>query len=173
MGRLRKTYCSLQKQIDKFCKDNQTFSLIRIACDRTRIYFKDGFFGRITELSQEDNAATLENSKFIRYVLSIYKKVRYKCIIYAQTSMVFSSSKALKKGLYLRPVKTGSSIVVIAILTNILFSIILNKEMGLLAWTIKAVFLFIGLGGLFSNASWQDLKQTSLSLRYLCCYNKK
>lgn len=112
------------------------------------------------------NKNLLENSRavslFIR-LLDVYETCKERTIHYSGTSIV---AKLIKK-IYFFPVKTISIILVTVILINIFFSIIFNQGIGLLGWIVRVLFLFIGLGGgVFCNASWQDLKKDSFIINF-------
>jgi len=119
-------------------------------------------------MKKEDNLVTLDNSRFIGYLLGIYRTWKYQILNYSSVSRVMNSAKKVKNGLCILPIKTSSIILVTMILTNIFFSVLFNKEIRLLGWLTRAAFLFLGLGGLFCNVSWNEIKKTSFLLRAIC-----
>lgn len=125
---------------------------------------KYNFLGKAAEeIREENNPEILNNSKFIKWLLDGCRAWKDKAITYSGTSIVV---KLIKK-IYFFPVKTISIILVPTILINILFFIKHNEEVGLLGWIIRVLFLFIGLGGVFCNAYWQDLKKGSFIINYM------
>lgn len=60
--------------------------------------------------------------------------------------------------------RTASIIAVIAITTNILSSILLNKNIGLSNLLVHLALLLVGIGGISSSATWQEVKKTSFLL---------
>jgi len=107
----------------------------------------------------------LDNSKSVKWLLSLYKKLKKKTNDYTQTSRIISFIQQLKKEFYPLPLKTFGIIAVVGTSTNIFFSILNKKELGFLSWVIQGFIIFIGLDGFFSNATWQDIKKTSYFLR--------
>ena len=106
----------------------------------------------------------LQNSRLISLLKIFWSKTcNDRTISYLRTSIAVR----LIKKIYLLPVKTVSAILVPVILTNILFSIKLNEKVGLLGWIVKVSFLFVGLGGVFCNANWEDIKKNSFIINYM------
>lgn len=106
------------------------------------------------------------NSKFIKLLFNVYKTQKYNITNYSKTSTFVKLAEKLKKDLYLIPVRTIGIILITAILTNSLCSIVFNIEIKLLGWVMRVLFLFIGLISLFCDANWEDLKKTSSVIRY-------
>lgn len=116
----------------------------------------------IAKIKKENNLVVLDNSRFTRWSLDIYKKWKHRIVNYAKTSIVMDSIQEIKKDLYFSSIKTCSTIVVTAISVNILVSILLHKEIGLLGWIMRILFLFISANGIFCNTDWQTIKSNSI-----------
>ena len=43
----------------------------------------------------------------------------------------------------------------------------MRKEIGVWGWSMRGVLLFVGFGGMFCKAEWDELKKTSCFMRYL------
>jgi hypothetical protein len=164
---MRKDYCFITDWLKKRYKDSQTYRLIKVFWEGTKINFRYRFLGKISEINKENNSVILNNSRFIRWVLNLSNIWKYRILNYAKTSIILESVKEIKKEVYFSPVKISSIIIVTAILTNISFSILFNKEIGLLSWVIRTLLFFAGLAGLSSNATWEDVKKTNFILKYL------
>ncbi len=106
----------------------------------------------------------LKNSKFLKWVLFLYKTWQNKVVCYSKTSTIIRMIREVEKELYFSTFKTSSIIILTATLTNIFFSLVLCKRIGFLGWSLRGVFLFIGLAGLSSDATWRDIKKTSYFL---------
>ncbi|MBM3251223.1 MAG: hypothetical protein FJZ11_00375 [Candidatus Omnitrophica bacterium] len=108
----------------------------------------------------ENNPEILNNSKFISWLLRIGRALRDKMVNYPRTSI----SIGVLNRISLYPIKTIGIVLVAAILMDIFF---FNQGIGLLVWIIRALFLFIGLGAVFCDAKWQDLKESSVYYKVL------
>lgn len=173
---LWKSYEYLTRWILKIYKDSQLYKKNSKFSQIITICFKYSFLGRITEIRDEqDKAAILNESMFVRRLLDICRTLKSKLMNYLGTSVVVDSAKEIKKDLYPLSIKLGSIIAVTAISINIFLAILLHKEMELLSLTIQVLLLSVGLGGLFCNAKWDEIKKTSLLLRFLdkYCKNRK
>ena len=160
-------YISIERKIDDVYKDSVLYRLISEFSERIKIYFKYSFFGRITEINQEENSLILDSSKVVQWVMVSYKKNMDKIVNYSNMSSVSGFAGQIKSEFDLLPVKTGGIIVVIAVLVDIILSIMLQKDVSLLGWIVRGVLLFVGAGGIFNSASWDEIKNTSIALRYL------
>ncbi len=162
-GILRGCYF-IKAWLGEVCKDSRIYRLTQTFRSATKICFRYSFLGRFTEAKWDRRFAISENIKTVRCVWVIYRPLQEKLISYSRTSAAIDSAGRIKKELYSSPIKISSIIVVAAILTHIFFSLLLNKEIALLGWVARGLFLFLGLGGLFCNADWQDLRKTSFLL---------
>ena len=90
---------------------------------------------------------------------------------YLKTSIMVKYVIGFKNELYVSPVKTGSIIVLTAILSNIFFYALfrnaMRNEIGLLGWIIKGMLLFVGLVGLVCEIGLKNLISTSLFLKWI------
>jgi len=123
--------------------------------------------------NEECGLIILGNSKLISLALGLYRAGKSRLLNYAKTSLAVGFIKNIKKELYLSPIKNTSTIVMSAILTNIFFCIWVNKKTRLLDWIMQILLLFIGITGLLSLASWEDIKKTSFILKWLNNHCKK
>jgi len=158
-------YCFFEEQLNETYKNSQTYRITQGLKNKIKVYFRYSFLGTISEIKENENNIVLEESKIVRYLINSYKKFKLRAISYFDTSIARSSLNELTKELYFSPIKNLSIIIVVAILINIIFSILLKKEIGLLGWFIRIFFLLIGLNGLSSNATWEDIKKTSYFIK--------
>jgi len=128
---------------------------------------KNRFLGRITEINDQPNPAILENSAVVKKVSSLVYSWQDKITNCAKTSALVDNAQGLKKELYSLPVQTGSFIVLSAIITNILLSLALHKEINTLGWIIRISLLIASWGGLSSPVQWEELKKTSWTINKL------
>lgn len=160
-------YCLIEKWLQEKYINSQIHKLSTTFYKGIKISFRYSFLGKITELEYKDNSQILDNSKFILWLINEYKIWKNRVTNYSMTSAFFASTQEIKKELYYLPIKTLSIILVVAILTNIFFSLLFKKEIVSLGWAMRLFLLIIGLGGLFCNADREGLKQSSLILKYI------
>lgn len=146
-------------------QESQAHRLIKEFCVGTKINFKYSFLGKITEIKEEENFAMVKSSLVIQWLIDLYKKWKLKIISYLNISTIYSFEEELKKEFNFFLIRTTSIVVVVAILTNTIFSLLLKKEIGLFGWIMRGLVLFVGLSGLSSQASWEDIKKTSFFLK--------
>jgi len=165
---LRKTaevISSIEQWLDKVYYDSQTYKIIARFWNGARINFKYSFLGKISEIFGERNIIILDNSMLAKWLLNLYNMWKLKIAGYTKTSRAMSQLVSVKRDIYFSPVKTGSIVVVAAILINIIFSVLLSEKIILIGWIIRLIFLFIGLRGLSCNANWEEVKKTSFVLK--------
>lgn len=158
----------LRHQVNTIYKDSQTYKLFKGIWERIKIAFKYSFLGKFSEIKKEDNTTfVLENSKFVKYLLTFYKRGKYRMLNYLEESTVIKSIKKLRNGLYSMSLKTGSIIIITIILSNIFFSMLIKKEIRLIGGVVRLLFLSIGFIGLFSDINWREIKKNSFIIRYI------
>ena len=54
-----------------------------------------------------------------------------------------------------------------AVLTNMVLSLFLHKDVGSLGWVIRALLLFVAFWGMFCKVGWEELKGTSWLIKYV------
>lgn len=156
--------------LDKKYLDSRAYRLTRVFWEGTRNNFRYSLLGRITEIKEKDNLEIFNNSRLLKWSLGKYKNLKSynnRIIKRLKTTVIFSSVQAIKKEFRLSPLKICGIIGVTAILINTAASLLLKKEIGLLGWSLRVIFLFLGWSGLFCNASWKDTKRTSFVLKYM------
>lgn len=158
-------FYSIERWVDWVYCDSRTYKITGRFWSGTRVVFKYSFLGRVAEISEKISAPALDNSNLAKCPLNLYNMMKLKIADYARTSTSVAALLSAKRDIYVSPVKIGSVIVVIAILINTIFSVLLNKEIVLAGWVIRLIFLFIGLSGLFCNADWEEVKETSFVLK--------
>lgn len=109
-----------------------------------------------------DNLRILNNSKVIKWLLGAYETWSHRLNNFCRSSIVCASIGETKKDLYFLPIKTIGVILVTAILINTLCSLLSIGKIGLVSWVARGLFLFIGISGLSCDASYEDIKRTSI-----------
>ncbi|MFC1674322.1 hypothetical protein ACFL1K_00285 [Candidatus Omnitrophota bacterium] len=105
----------------------------------------------------------MKNSKLVGCLLDVFMMCKDRVISYSRTSIAIN----LIKKIYLSPVQTVSIILIIAILPNIFYNILFNEDIGLWGWALRILLYIVGWGCLFCRAGWEDIKKTSLVLRFV------
>lgn len=167
LKKIFKNYNSIDLWFIKKYQNSKIHKLISLLWKGTENKFKHSFLGRIAQIEARQNRRVLDNSKVIRWLISLYKKYKMRIIIYLKTSEINRSIMELKNDLYFSPLKIVGVFLVTTTLTNIILSFMLKKEILLFGWIVRGLLLCIGLIGLFSNANCEDLKKTSLFVNRL------
>ena len=167
-----KKYSLLEERFDEICKNSVLYTKTKIVFSGMAVIFQNSFLGRITEIKEEDNLKEiLGNSRFVKCLLKLCNGWRKRIMEYLKTSFIAKFTVAFKNEFCIFPVKTGSIIVVTAILSNIFFYALfrnaIRNEIGLLGWIIKGMLLFVGLAGLFCEVDLKNLISTSLFLKWI------
>ncbi len=146
-------------------KHSGTYRFLALFWRGAKVNFKYSFLRRLSEA--EYSPQLLDNSVLIARLLRIYRSLRDRiksCLLHsAFTDMVGQAKRAV----LFEPVKTGSIIILVVILTEIFLSLLLHKRIEPLGWTAKIFFIVIALGGLSCNTGWQDLRETSFILKWV------
>ena len=158
---ITKAYNNLESKFDKIYQNSQIHKILKRGWQGTKTNFRYSFLGRITEINDQPNPAILENSAVVKKVIRLFYSWQDKITNCAKTSALVDNVQGLKKELYFLPLKTGSFIVLSAITTNIILSLVLHKEINTLGWIIRISLLIASWGGLSSPIQWEELKKTS------------
>ena len=167
-----KKYSVFEERLDKIYKNSALYTKTKMFFSRITVIFQYSFLGRITEDRGEDNLKeTLESSGLINCLFKVCNDCRKRVTDYLKTSLIVKHATGLKNEFYILPVKSGSIIIVTAVLCNLIFYALfknfIHKEIGLLGWVIQGLLFFAGLVGLFCAVSLEELKKSSLFLKWL------
>lgn len=164
---IARAYTNFERGFDKIYQNSRMYKILDLFWQGTKTNFRYSFLGRITEINGQPNPAILENSSAVKKVTSFFYFWRNRMTNCAKTSALVDSAQGLKKELYSLPVQTGSFIVLIALITNIILSLALHKEINTLGWIIRISLLTASCGGLSSSIQWEELKKNSWVVDYL------
>ena len=167
-----KKYSLFEERLDRIYKNSALYAKTKMFFSGITVILRYSFLGRITEDRGGDNLKeTLESSRFINCLFKIRNDWRRGVIGYWNTSFTVKHARELKSEFSISPVKSGSIIVVTAILANLFFYALLrnfmHKEIGLLGWVINGLLFFTGLAGLYCKVSLEGLKKSSLFLKWI------
>lgn len=162
--RFYKKYVSTVKKLNYLYQNSLPHRLINRFWEKIKICFRYSFFGRITE-TRQTNPEILDNSRGVQYLFGFYERRKSKIIKSFEASSTTDLVKDTKKDLYFFPVKVISTIVIIAIITDVFLSIVLQRTVNLWGWLIRGLLFFVAFSGLFCKADWPTVKRNSIFLR--------
>lgn len=157
----------LWRRYDEAYKDSWIKKTREKLISQAKTCFRYSFLGKITEIGEEDNTEIIHNSKVAKWMIDSYNILKNIIANYSPSSIIMNSTLEVKKELHSSPVKAGGMILFTAILSNILLSLLLHKEIGLLGWIIRTVLLLAAFWGIFCGVGWEELKKTSWFIRYI------
>jgi hypothetical protein len=143
---------------------SQAHRLTKKFWEKIKLCFKYSLLGRITEVKDTDKSI-LDNSCFVGYLVSFYKRWKHKIESYLMTSLIIKLIKELKEQLYLLPVRAIGIIAIVAIIVNIFLSVILQRQLSIWVWLVRGLFLYIAVSSLFCKADWPTIEQNSTLLK--------
>lgn len=155
------------------CLNSFTYRLIKDAFASIKIGFKFSVLGRLTEIGGVSLRNIFQTSKIIKAVLNWV--VNFKGALSGITvdSVLFNAMETLKFDFLLSPLKAAGIMVIVAVATNLVLSLILQRQIILWGWAMCGLFLFIGISGLFCKANWEDIKSTSTVFNKILSKGKK
>lgn len=166
--KLQRGYCNFERRLDGVYKNSQIYIIVKKNWKTIKIYGGYSFLGRITEPKEEKgDIAIVNNSAVVKRLKNLSKKWLYNLVFYFKISKSGNLLEQFKKDFYTLPIKTLTTIIIIVITTNIIFSILLKDEINFLGWILRVSLLFIAYGGLSSYLAWENIKKTSYFIRYM------
>lgn len=144
-----------------------TCNIILKFWEKLRIYFKYSFLGRASERRKKDITLIISESKLLKRIKDSYSKLKNSFSFYFSSSILNKPKEELKNYFDPYPFKAIGAIIIVATLTNILLTILLKKELTLLSWIIRALFLFAGLAGVNSYAAWPAILNEGIILKLI------
>jgi len=160
-------YYNFEMYLDRIFNESSICRLNKALRSKINNSFRNSLLGRITEIKRWSSVSIVENSRYIKVLLVFYRSFSSRIVNYLSGSKVIGLFLVFKQAFYLVPVKTGSVIIIIVILTNLILSLLSDLHIGLTWLLLQGVFLFISYNGLYSDICWEELNKTSYFLRYL------
>lgn len=154
-------------KFDAACENSWISRSLEKSLSKIKVCFRYSFLGGIAEIGGKGNPGILDNSKVVRLVLNKYNIWKDRIVKWANCSVMIKSASEVKKELYFLPVKTGGMVVFTAVLTNMVLSLLMGKEMGMFGWSMRGVLLVVGFWGMFCNVGWEELKKASRLVRWV------
>ncbi|MFH1202725.1 MAG: hypothetical protein V1674_07605 [Candidatus Omnitrophota bacterium] len=131
---------------------------------------KDSYVFSVIKKSARFNCKStvyFNNSRIIRYCKKSSSMLKTEVAILFGTSKIINSIKLLEENFSSIPIRTGSIIIITAIITDMLMSVGFHKEISLLRWMLLGSSLLFCFIGFFCKATWQDIVRNSLSLKWI------
>lgn len=164
---MRRAYLRFEDRCGKIYQNSRAYEVGAGFWQGTKINFRPSFLGRITEPDNSIGPAVFEHSASLKWIIGKYNLWTQKTQAYFSASALNGITESLKEDFTTAPVKTGGIIIFTATLINILLSLLFHKEINLLGWCMRIVFLGVSFGGLFCNASWKQIEKGSKLLSIL------
>ena len=137
--------------------------ILHMAQSRINTYIYSSFIASPSVREYDGKNATFTASIVIKKCVYLWDSISRGILKYSRKSDSAKFFKTLNsRNAYIYNI---SAVCSIAILTNIVISILLRQELSLLGWLIRAGFLLMGLSVLFFNISWRNICESSLVLK--------
>lgn len=163
---IKEKYIYIDRCLNSYYENSRVYYLSNRFFSGTSAFFQHSFLAEFTQVSAQENENMLINSK-IGYLVEQIRSRIASVLNHNDTSGIIILMRRIGKTISATPVKTGSIIMVLAIIMNIVITLLLKKEIDSFGWLMRAIFLFLGINGLFSNVDWPTIKNNSLILRLI------
>jgi len=163
-----KTYLVLEAWLTTAFKNSKSYLIFSGLSHKLKAYSRESSLVKIiNEICEKNGSPIFEGSIVINRTADLIKKQRAKLKFYLKTSQSDNLLAETKKELLSSPLKITSRIAVIAVITNITLSFSINRPPCLSVWIVEAVILFIGLNGISSETTWEEIKKTSKFIKFI------
>ena len=146
--------------------NSTTMKLGKKSWKKIKVYFRNSFLGRITELRAK-NLSFFLDSVAVNYLINLSKRLKFKTDSSLKESTALTLMNRTKKKKKNSLVRIISMIVIIAIAINIILSFAFQTEITLIGWLVRIFCMFIAILGLICKIDLQTIKTHSNILRRL------
>ncbi len=160
------SYFLFEDWLDKVYRGSRIYKGIQIFLKRVRDNSKNSFLGQISNMTDADYRIVVDSSRFVNWVSGVYDKMRHAVVQWLNASLIFRYIRALAKLLPILSVKKAGFILIIASVSNVFFTALFNKEITAWGWVMRLALLFLGISCAFCNAAWEDIKKTSIAIKF-------
>lgn len=154
------------QNIHRIYSYSHTFKRIRNFKEKTKLYSRNSFPGRLTEINKTAFIDS-NSSRTIKRLARIHQRLKSLKNSSLKHSWILSFIKRKKKRPYLSPVRILCIILITAIIANAVLSFVFDRSIGPLGWIIRGLFLFAAIFTLFSKASMSLTHKNSWILKKL------
>ena len=162
-------YSNFEKRLLFIYRFSKTYNTYNNIWGRTRVYFNHSRLRQIFDVKPVPSGI-INNSRFVQYFMSCYRKWKDKPARYIKASSTTAQGKNVLWQLSYSPLLVISIIIIVTILVNIFLSLALHNQISHWGWFVRGLFLFIALIALFCKADWAIVKGNSKILRKLKIY---
>ncbi|MEW6009458.1 MAG: hypothetical protein AB1629_07485 [Candidatus Omnitrophota bacterium] len=154
----------MRENIARIYQYSLIYSLISLYREKLLIYFNFSIIGRITDLGALE-INILDSSNVCLSLRKLFLNFKNKAFLYLNSSKILTIKDKSHKIRNIFSFKSTCIIIILVTMINVPLSFILQKGIVLWGWWIRILFLTFGIFGLFSNADWQVLKNSSFVFR--------
>lgn len=165
LKKVGQVYLAIEEKLSSVYLGSLTHQLIVKTAESIKIGFEYSIFGRLTEIYDDTSRDFFQTSKTTKILLNWISKLRDATTRLSTTSSLVTSIGGLKCDFLSRPLKVGGAVVIISIMTNLVLSIILQRQITLWGWLIRGLLLFIGISRIFCNVDWPTVIDSSIIFR--------
>lgn len=135
-----KVWGQLRSNFKGVYRNSMTYCLRRSFSEKVVCYFRQSFFGRMTDPSGPGPAVftVLESSRIARYFISFSKRCKHRAIYYLEDIPAFA----------VMPARAGM-VIIAAVAVNTVLSLIFQVQIGIWHWLMRTLFLVAGIACLF------------------------
>ena len=157
-------YCFLEEKVFFWYNQSRTRGILTGIAQCLAAVLRFSFLGRLAAVKEK--SAVLENSSVVRFVMRFAAACRGKTVFYFCRSRLADFSLRISAGLSASIFNAGGLILITAVLTDIVLCVFFKKNVRPSGWFVLGSFMFLGLWGMSCCATWDEVKNTSLFLRW-------
>lgn len=144
-------------------KDSAAYKAWNKMCAGLKIGLKNSSLNRLAQARLDDNF--IRGSKLVNIFINFYKTCGFPLVIYAKQSRSLSLLREEGSFFARAPLKAAGFIFSAAILTDIFLALSFSQRISLFGWMLRACFLIISIGAVFSTATFGTMKKSSRFLK--------
>gem|GEM_PF-4839860 len=162
--RIYGVYCFFEEKVFFCYSQSRTQSRLSGIIKKSAIVLRFSFLGRLAAVKEK--SVVLENSRVVRCVMRFAAACRGKTVFYFHRSRLADFSLRVSTGLSASIFNAGGLILITAVLTDIALSVIFKRNISASRWFVLVAFMFLGFWGMSCRAGWDEVKNTSVFLRW-------
>ena len=146
-------------------KDSLIYRLLMSARNKFKIYYTDSNYYLKFRLAVKaiSYPIPIRESRFTNWVRDWSRILKDLVHNTLSSSHIFGSKQVFKDPFILTPVRTISFILLSYIFFNLFLVVILRKSISLYGFIFRYLFFFLAFGGIFCDASWQNILETRIN----------
>lgn len=164
---IRSYYFYFNNKIEKIYYESCVSRILSYIRGRMLLSFRFSYCGMFVDVIERASPAVLYNSRFGKNIVNLYKKSQNRILSYLKTSLSGNWPKTIKKEFSLYSLRAVSIILILAVVVNLMLSIIFSQSLSAPQSVILSTFLLVSVFGLFCGVDWGTLKKGSIILKAL------